>query len=105
MDIARVIGHVVSSSKHESLVGTKLCVLQPLDEQYKEFGAPLIAVDVDSRVGGGEIVFFVTSGDATKLEKDHPMPIDAAVVGIVDNVEADREYVKKVGSLRKYKKY
>jgi len=105
MDIARVIGSIVSTRKDKSLVGSKICVLQPINHKNEDVGEPLVAIDKDSRVGCGETVYFVTSGDATTLEEGHPMPIDAAVVGIVDSVDADDEHVRKVGSLRTYKKY
>ena len=84
---------------------TKLCVLQPINHRHEDVGKPLIAVDPKSEVGYGETVAFVTSGDATLLEEGHPMPIDAAVVGIVDSLDASDDYVKQVGSLRAYKKY
>ncbi|HNT33422.1 MAG TPA: EutN/CcmL family microcompartment protein [bacterium] len=105
MDLARVIGCVVSTEKHKSLVGSKLCVIQPINENGEDVGAPIIAVDIKSQVGSGETVYYVASGDAALLEEGKPMPVDAAVVGIVDTYETDPSLLKSVGSLRCYRKY
>lgn len=105
MDMAKVIGSIVSTKKHPSLVGTKICVIQPINHDGQEVGKALIAIDPDSRVGYGETVYFVTGGDATTLDETRPMPIEAAIVGIVDSYHACNEHIKEVGTLRKYKKY
>lgn len=91
MDIARVIGTIVSTSKVESLEGSTLLVLQPLNERYEESGSPLVATDSTCRRGVGEIVYFVTSGDAVFTGPNNTdIPVDAAVIGIVDSVHVAR---------------
>ena len=85
MDMARVIGNVVSTQKVPHFVGYKICVLQPIDEERHDVGRPLIAIDVTNQVGLGETVFFVIGGDAIEMEQGKRMPSDAAVVGIVDS--------------------
>ncbi|MBX7246543.1 MAG: EutN/CcmL family microcompartment protein [Candidatus Sumerlaeaceae bacterium] len=87
MDIARVIGTVVATRKVPSLDSATLLVLQPLNERLEEAGTALIATDATSRRGPGEIVYFVTSGDAvfTGLHGED-IPVDAAVIGIVDSI-------------------
>lgn len=98
MDIARVIGHVVATEKDPSMQGVKLCILQPLDESLEPKGEPLIATDATSKRGEGEIVFFVASGDAIHTgHGGQPMPVDAAVMGIVDQVFVDE---RATGRLR-----
>lgn len=105
MDLARVIGCVVSTEKHESLVGCKLCVIQPINEKGESVGTPIIAIDNKSQVGNGETVYYVASGDAALLEEGKPMPVDASVIGIVDTYENDPSLLESVGSLRNYRKY
>ena len=87
MDLARVIGTIVATRKDPSLVSCKICVLQPVDEHLKPMREPLIATDATSSRGQGDLVYFVESGDAvfTSLTGP-PMPVDAAIVGIVDDV-------------------
>ena len=87
MDIARVIGTIVATQKVATLEGMTICVIQPLNEKLEEAGKPLIATDATSRRGVGEIVFFVTSGDATFSGlAGVDVPVDAAIVGIVDSI-------------------
>lgn len=90
MDIARVIGHIVATQKDPSLVSCKLCVIQPLTHDGKAVRKPLVATDATASRGLGELVFFVEGGDAvfTGLLGE-PMPVDAAVVGIVDEVHTE----------------
>jgi len=97
MDIARVIGHIVATQKDPSLVSCKICVIQPVvyDEKtrdYKPSRKPLVATDATAMRGLGELVFFVESGDAvfTGLQGED-IPVDAAIVGIVDNIHCPGE--------------
>ncbi len=87
MDMARVIGTVVATRKVPSLEGTTLLILQPVNEKLEAKGGVVVATDATSRRGPGEIVYFVASGDAmfTGLGGED-LPVDAAVIGIVDSV-------------------
>ncbi len=90
MDIACVIGHIVATQKDPSLESCKICIIQPLTHDYKPAPRkPLIATDATASRGLGEIVFFVESGDAvfTGL-RGEDLPVDAAILGIVDEVYA-----------------
>ena len=87
MQIARVIGTVVSTDKHPAFVGTKLLLVQPTDIDGAPRGPALIAVDT---VGAGEAerVLIVLEGRAAGEALGAPgTPCDAAVVGIVDSVD------------------
>jgi ethanolamine utilization protein EutN len=87
MDIARIIGHVVATTKIPTLEGVSILVIQPLDERMQDAGKPLIATDATGKRGPGEIVYYVASGDAvfTGLAGDD-LPVDAAIMGIVDSI-------------------
>ncbi|MEW6233995.1 MAG: EutN/CcmL family microcompartment protein [Candidatus Omnitrophota bacterium] len=91
MNLATVIGSLWATQKHHSFIGMKFCVLQPLDQNRQPFGKPLIAVDPDNNVGRGETVFYVEGGDAAEIWKNHSMPSDATIVGIVDSLSTDRK--------------
>lgn len=86
MYLGEVIGTVVATRKDESLIGTTLLVVQPLDERGKTCGAPLVAADTVS-AGRGERVFLVGGREASQALPKAYGPIDAAIVGIVDHVE------------------
>lgn len=86
MDIGKVIGTIVATRKDPSLVGYRLLVVQPLDAAGKSIGDPLTAVDIQGAAGRGELVYIVTGGDAAFVAAEHAMPVDVAVVGIVDSI-------------------
>ena len=87
MDIARIIGTIVSTTKVPSLEGVSIFVIQPLDEHLKDSGKPLIATDATNKRGVGEIIYFVASGDAVYTgPTDEDIPVDAAIMGIVDQI-------------------
>ena len=87
MQIARVIGTVVSTQKHRKLEGAKLLLVQPLGLDDAPRGTPLLAVD---SVGAGvtEKVLVVIEGRAAgEALGRKAAPVDAAVIGIIDSVD------------------
>jgi len=84
MHLARVIGDVVATRKEESLTGTKLLLVQPLDANSQPAGRPLVAVDAVG-AGVGEYVFFVRGKEASFPFLPAEPPVDAGIVGIVDH--------------------
>ena len=84
MQLAKVIGDVVSTRKDEKLAGIKLLVLQPLAPDRQPAGKPLVAVDAVG-AGVGEEVFFVRGKEASFPFYPQEPPVDAGIVGIVDH--------------------
>jgi ethanolamine utilization protein EutN len=84
--IGKVIGEVVSTEKHASHNGLKLLLVAHLDLEGREQGAPFVAVDsVDA--GIGDRVLLVTDGWAAMTAVQRPKsPIDAAVIGVIDEL-------------------
>jgi len=87
MQLARVIGEVVSSMKDANLVGT-LLVLQPIAASGAPAGRTLVALD-SVGAGVGEHVFFVRGREASFPFLPAEPPVDACVVGIVDSWETE----------------
>ena len=84
MQLARVIGDVVSTIKDSGLSSHKLLLLQPVTPDRAPAGRMLVAVDAVG-AGVGEHVFFVRGREASfPFLPDEP-PTDACVVGIVDH--------------------
>ena len=84
MQLARVIGDVVSTIKDSGLNSHKLLLLQPVTPDREPAGRTLVAVDAVG-AGVGEHVFFVRGREASfPFLPDEP-PTDACVVGIVDH--------------------
>ena len=87
MQIARVIGTVVSTQKHRKFEGAKLLLVQPMALDDSPRGTPLLAID---SVGAGihEKVLVVIEGRAAgEALGRKAAPVDAAVVGIIDSVD------------------
>jgi ethanolamine utilization protein EutN/carbon dioxide concentrating mechanism protein CcmL len=95
MQLARVVGSVVSTRKEESLQGLKLLVVRPLDEEGKETGTALVSVDA---VGAGpdEIVLIAAGSSARQTSVTDKRPVDSVILAIVDSW--------CVGDCEKYKK-
>jgi microcompartment protein CcmK/EutM len=87
MQIARVVGTVVSSHKHRKFDGAKLLLVQPIDLDDQPRGTMLLAVD---SVGAGvhEKVLVVLEGRAAGEALGRKgAPVDAAIIGIVDSID------------------
>jgi ethanolamine utilization protein EutN len=86
MQLARVTGTVVASTKVAGLEGVKLLVIQPLDRALRPAGKPVVAADAVHMAGPGELVYFVASREAAQALEETFVPVDHAIVGIVDAV-------------------
>lgn len=85
MFLARVIGTVVATQKVPGLKAVKLLLVLPVSSKGAEEGAPLVACDC-AQAGVGDQVFCVNKREATLAMPDPFVPVDAAIVGIVDQV-------------------
>ena len=86
MLIARIVGTVVATRKDPRLVGSKLLIARAVDPNGKPEGNHLVAIDtVDA--GVGETVLIVSGSSARLAVGMKDVPVDAAVVGIIDAVE------------------
>lgn len=91
MQLARVIGTVVATIKYEGLEGIKFLIVQPLDRHQQPVGQPVVAADAVAMAGPGELVYVVASREAAQALPETFVPVDHAIVGIVDQVALDRE--------------
>jgi ethanolamine utilization protein EutN len=91
VQIARVIGTLVATQKHRKLEGAKLLLVQPLTLEDTPRGAPLLTID-SVGAGVGEKVLIVLEGRAAgEALRRKAAPVDAAIIGIVDRVDLDRD--------------
>lgn len=86
MIIGKVIGNVWATRKESALNGLKLMVVQRLEAQTNQGLDTFVAVDC---VGAGtdEKVLIVTGSSARKALDNPLSPVDAAIVGIIDEVQ------------------
>lgn len=82
MIIGKVVGSLFSTRKSEKLVGNKFMIVEPV-EKMNACGNQIVAIDIIG-AGIGEYVL-VAMGSAARIGCDMPVaPVDAAIVGIID---------------------
>ena len=86
MQLARVIGTVVASVRAPGLDGIKLLVVQPLDRDQRSVGEPVVAADAVAMAGPDDLVTLVASREAALALPETFVPVDHAIVGLVDAV-------------------
>jgi microcompartment protein CcmK/EutM len=86
MILGRVAGTVVATQKDERLKGFKLLVVQAVDPDGRLKDSFVVAVDTMG-AGNGELVLVVSGSSARMVEGCADRPIDAAIAGIVDDVD------------------
>lgn len=93
MLLGKIVGSAVATHKYEGLEGAKLLVVQPLDKNLAARGRLQVAVDTGRlSAGQGDIVYLVRAREAMLAYTTSAMlPIDLAVVGIVEAVDVQRD--------------
>lgn len=87
MFMAKVVGNVVATRKEESLVGSKFMVVRRVDTKDQMHDLEEIAADYVG-AGIGDYVM-AARGSAARVKPDKVnMPIDLAIIGIIDSVDA-----------------
>ncbi len=87
MYLGRVLGTVWASRSCDGLQGVRLLWVQPTDSSGKDIGEPQVAADaVQAQLG--ERVTLVDGREAALALAVPFVPVDAAVVGHVDGVQA-----------------
>ena len=100
MILARIVGTVVATRKDARLEGKKLLVVKPVSPQGADESGYLIAVDTVGS-GSGEIVLIVTGSSARNAAECKDRPVDAAIVGIVDEVMLDAIHEAQLAEAQK----
>ena len=86
--MARVMGTVVATRKDPRLEGKKLLIVKPVSPEGKDEAGYVVAVDTVS-AGFKERVLVVSGSSARMAEGCKDLPVDTAIVGIVDDVRLD----------------
>ena len=87
MQLARVVGTVVSTSKSAKLQGLKMLLVKPIDiESFEEKGNVVVAFDACG-AGDGEVVMIVSGSSSRQTEVTENKPSDTAIVAIIDYVD------------------
>lgn len=86
MQLGRVEGTVVATIKSDGLEGVRFLIVQPLDKHQQPVGEQVVAADAVHMAGPGELVYVVGSREAAEAMPIRFVPVDHAIVGIVDEV-------------------
>jgi ethanolamine utilization protein EutN len=98
MFVAKVTGSVVATQKVASMVGQKLLIVEPYRVNEPErtslvsTGRTFVAVDTVG-AGLGDYVLIVQGSSARLTPETKPLPVDAAIIGIIDTVQVERTCV------------
>ena len=86
MKLGRITGKVWATKKDPKLDGLKFYIMQPVNEEDKSIGNPLVAIDT---VGSkeGDLVFWVGGAEATLPIPGRQIPSDVSIVGLVDQLD------------------
>lgn len=84
MKLGRVIGTMVCNVKADGMQGLKLLVVTPLTAGLKPDGDPFIATDASAQAGPGDLITWEGSREAALLHAPRFVPVDHAIVGIVE---------------------
>jgi ethanolamine utilization protein EutN len=90
MQLAKVIGTVVATRKDPRLEGKTLLICRPVELDGGDGAGYLVAVDTVS-AGYREKVLVVQGSSARMASGCQDTPVDAAIVGIIDQVSQDQE--------------
>jgi ethanolamine utilization protein EutN len=79
----RVTGTVVATVKEQNVQGIPFLTVK-LIENGKETGT-IVAADSTRQAGPGDFVYLIGSKEAAKMFRRELCPVDAAIVGFIDN--------------------
>ncbi|WP_294363374.1 EutN/CcmL family microcompartment protein [uncultured Clostridium sp.] len=82
MILGKVVGSVVATRKNEKLIGSKFMIVHPIDNMINK--GRMVAID-NVGAGIGDIVLIVTGSAARMGFKNQDTPVDARIVGIIDD--------------------
>ncbi|MFC2091731.1 EutN/CcmL family microcompartment protein [Elusimicrobiota bacterium] len=86
MEFGIITGNVVCTRKDKNITGTKLLIVQPVDDDLKVTSSQLVGID-SVGAGEGELVLYVKGSSARMTEMTENRPVDCTIVAIVDCIE------------------
>jgi len=93
MILGRVCGSLVSTCKWETLKGSKMLFVEPVNEELTAIGPPFVAVDTVG-AGNGEVVLVIESREATNAFNEPNTPTDMGIIGIIDEIKSGTKLLK-----------
>ncbi|MCK4548065.1 MAG: ethanolamine utilization protein EutN [Candidatus Eisenbacteria sp.] len=94
MHLGRVVGTVVPCVVYQGLKGVPMLLVEPLDKHAKPKGDPFVAADSTGMAGPGEFIYYEASREAALTLDPWFVPVDHAIVGIVDGATREGEEIR-----------
>ena len=92
MEIGKVIGNVWATKKDEGISGQKLLVVNIMKNRQQKKDSLLVAADIT-----GDLVLVSKGNSARQAVGDSRIPVDAAIIGIIDSLELQESDSKEDG--------
>lgn len=89
MQLGKIVGTLVPAILADGMTGIPLLWVQPLDKRGEASGDPFVAADGTRMAGPGQTVTWEASREAALTLEPSFVPVDHAVVGLVDDVQID----------------
>jgi len=89
MQLAKIVGHAISSVKHPSLHGWRLALVQPLTATNQPDGEPVLAIDVLGSAHGQHVIVSNDGLGARQVVGHKNSPARWMVLGICDSQRAE----------------
>ncbi|MGL4802575.1 EutN/CcmL family microcompartment protein [Cetobacterium sp.] len=85
MFLAKVVGKIVSTTKHEALNGKKILIISPIDSNEELEEKQIVSLDGVGAGIGDQVL--VCSGSTAQYVFGEKLPIDSVIVSIIDTIE------------------
>ncbi|NCO53800.1 MAG: ethanolamine utilization protein EutN [Bacteroidetes bacterium CG02_land_8_20_14_3_00_31_25] len=94
MNLAKVVGTVVSTVKNDGIEGSRYLLLEKCNQSGEKKGNYLVALDLVG-AGNDELVFVAESTSARETPITANKPVDAIIIGIIDLIDENEKIVYK----------
>ncbi len=91
MQLGRVIGRVWATVKDPNLQAQRMIVVQPLTPELKATGKQIVCLDGTGSVGAGELIYWCGGKESSFPFLPAEVPTNATIVGIVDELNIQRD--------------
>jgi microcompartment protein CcmK/EutM len=94
MNLAKVVGTVVSTIKNDGIEGSRYLLLAKCNQAGEKKDDYLVALDLVG-AGNDELVFIAESTSARETPLTANKPVDAIIIGIIDLIDENDKIVYK----------
>ncbi len=85
MQLAKVLGQAIATTKHPALQGARLLVVQPMNGSRQADGDPLIAIDALGAAPMQEVIVCLEGRATRQMLGDEHAPVRCCIVGLCDS--------------------